>query len=196
MTRYVVLVSLGIALVATHACAPAQDEFATVDANAVEKGSGGSGGTDDPSTSERASSAVSVAAHGSGGGTHAGGAGGGEPAPDCVMLNGMNINCDPQDQTPCNMMNGEACDTVFNQQQGHVGFACYPAPNTLNKDQPCPGGNGEFCRAGLHCFGQTQTCKEFCCGDADCTLGGTCKFKLMDGTTPIFALTPTLGLCL
>ncbi|HZO15563.1 MAG TPA: hypothetical protein VFB62_19960 [Polyangiaceae bacterium] len=184
------LIAVGIAIVA--ACAPSQSQLE--EGALTEKGDGGGGGdAAQTSSSRQASTSASVGGgHGVGGGHHAGG---GETAPDCVMVNGMNIVCDPQDQTPCNQANGEACDTIYNQGQ-HVGFGCYPAPNTLTKDAQCPGQNGEFCRSGLTCYVATQTCKEFCCGDADCTLGGTCTYKQSDGMTPIFPLTPTLGLCL
>jgi hypothetical protein len=91
----------------------------------------------------------------------------------------MNVHtCNPLTQEPCDVAGGEACDISF------AGFVCYPQGSNIHTQCESCGQNGEYCQAGLACYGQ---CAKYCCDDADCA-PGFCK-------KGIFFVEPDLGLC-
>ena len=119
------------------------------------------------------------------------GGGGGMPPLGCVTVDNINTKCHPVTQAGCNTAGGEACDANYQS----MGFECYGPPNTLKKDATCPSNNGEYCEPGLHCSADVSQCKQYCCSNADCTMGGTCTINNM-ASTPFFSWAPMLGVCI
>ncbi len=106
----------------------------------------------------------------------------------CVGIGGT-IACNPITNEGCNTAAGEACDRQVDPDGAHLGFKCYPKANIHEVCQPCNDGLG-YCKPGLSCF---AACGKFCCSDSDCS-PGTCT-KIDKQGSPIFSLTPSLGLC-
>lgn len=101
----------------------------------------------------------------------------------CVTIGGGNT-CNPITQEGCSGA-GAACDI------GQNGFQCYPDGNTHALCESCgdAAADGNYCQPGLACVSK---CARYCCDDSDCGTGTCTK---VDGSAPLFATAPGLGLC-
>lgn len=88
--------------------------------------------------------------------------------------------CHPVTNEGCDASKGEACRlNADGTTSCHVGTNDQPAGALCDE-------TSRFCEVGYHCGGAIR-CEQYCCGDSDCTAGGTC--------TPLFASIGSLGTC-
>lgn len=97
----------------------------------------------------------------------------------CVKPGTLTTLCNPVTNEGCSG-NGVACDLA----EGNV-FSCFNPPNDVPPGGACDLSKGPYCVPKYKC--QDKICKQYCCTNADCTGGGTCK--------PMSDQVGTLGAC-
>ncbi|MBI3200627.1 MAG: hypothetical protein HYZ29_03720 [Myxococcales bacterium] len=132
---------------------------------------GGSGGVPVGGAGGSTSGGAGGTTSGGAGGSTSGGSGGGTGAvtmpASCVKPGTLVTNCNPVTNEGCTGT-GEACDLSDKQS-----FECFDPPNDVPVGGACDLSKGPYCLPKHKC--QDKICRQYCCTNADCTGGGTCK---------------------